>query len=136
MPPRGQSGTWECLRAQLCLTLRHHGLQPTRLLCPWDSPSKNTGVGCNAFYQGISPTQGLSPCFLCLLHWQADSLPAAPSGKPQDLGSDVFFSFFVLSSAFRIFAMLTRRASLVVSGKESAFQCRRRRFELWVGKIL
>ena len=26
---------------------RPHGLQPTRLLCPWDSPGKNTGVGCH-----------------------------------------------------------------------------------------
>ena len=25
-----------------------HGLEPTRLLCPWDSPGKNTGVGCHA----------------------------------------------------------------------------------------
>ena len=24
-----------------------HGLQPTRLLCPWDSPGKSTGVGCH-----------------------------------------------------------------------------------------
>ena len=23
-----------------------HGLQPARLLCPWDFPSKNTGVSC------------------------------------------------------------------------------------------
>ena len=30
---------------QSCLTLRPYGLlQPARLLCPWDSPSKNTGV--------------------------------------------------------------------------------------------
>ena len=36
------------------------GLQPTRLLCPWDSPSKNTGVGCHSLLQGISPTQGLN----------------------------------------------------------------------------
>ena len=33
----------------------------TRLLCPWGSPSKNTGVGCHAFFQGIFPTQGLNP---------------------------------------------------------------------------
>ena len=26
------------------------------LLCPWNSPGKNTGVGCNSFLQGISPT--------------------------------------------------------------------------------
>ena len=29
-------------------TLPPYGLQPARLLCPWDSPSKNTGVGCRA----------------------------------------------------------------------------------------
>ena len=33
------------------------GLQPTRLLCPWNSPGKNTGVGCHAL-QGIFLTQG------------------------------------------------------------------------------
>ena len=42
----------------------------------------------------IFPTQGSNPYLLCLLHWQADSLPAAPSGKPQDLGSDLFFVCF------------------------------------------
>uniref|UniRef100_A0AAA9T0R6 COP9 signalosome complex subunit 5 n=1 Tax=Bos taurus TaxID=9913 RepID=A0AAA9T0R6_BOVIN len=38
-------------------------LTPTRLLCPWDSPGKNTGVGCQALLQGIFPTQGSNPCF-------------------------------------------------------------------------
>ena len=28
-------------------SLQPHGLQPTRLICPWDSPGKNTGVGCH-----------------------------------------------------------------------------------------
>ena len=32
-------------------SLRPHGLQPTRLLCPWDSPGKNTGVGCHFLLQ-------------------------------------------------------------------------------------
>ena len=31
---------------QTCPTLRPHGLQPTRLLRPWDFPGKSTGVGC------------------------------------------------------------------------------------------
>ena len=31
------------------------------LLCPWDSPGKNTGVGCHAVLQGIFPTQGSNP---------------------------------------------------------------------------
>ena len=43
---------------QLCLTLRPHGLQPVRLLCPQDSPDKNTGVGCHAFLQGSSQCRG------------------------------------------------------------------------------
>ena len=34
---------------QSCLTVRPHGRQPTRLLCPWDSPGKNTGVACHCF---------------------------------------------------------------------------------------
>ena len=33
-------------------SLRPHGLQPCRLLCPWDSPGKNTGVSFHALLQG------------------------------------------------------------------------------------
>ena len=36
---------------QSCLTQRPHGLQPTRLHHPWDSPGKNTGVGCHFLLQ-------------------------------------------------------------------------------------
>ena len=42
-------------------SLRPHGLQPARLLCPWDSPGKNTGVGSHSLLQGIFPTQGSNP---------------------------------------------------------------------------
>ena len=60
-----------------------YGLQPPSLLCPWSSLGKNTGVGCHPHLQGIFPTQGLNPCLLCFLHWQAGSLPLAPPGKPK-----------------------------------------------------
>ena len=50
-------------------SLRPRGLHPTRLLCPWDSPGKNTGEGCYALLQGIFPTQGLNLHLLGLLHW-------------------------------------------------------------------
>ena len=44
--------------AQSCPTLlRPHGLEPTRLLCPWDFPGKSTGVGCHFLLQGIFPNQ-------------------------------------------------------------------------------
>ena len=52
-----------------------------RLLCPWDSPGKNTGVGSHFLPQGIFLTQGLNPSLLWLLHWQVGSLPLAPPGK-------------------------------------------------------
>ena len=55
----------------------------TRLLCPWDSPGKNTRVGCHFLLQGIFPTQGLNPRLLCLLHWQADSLPLCHLASPK-----------------------------------------------------
>ena len=48
-----------------------------RLLCPWDSPGKTTGVGCHFILQGSFPTQGLNTC---LLHWQAGSLPRSQQG--------------------------------------------------------
>ena len=41
------------------------GLQPTRFLCPWDFPGKNTEVDCHSLLQGIFPTQGWN---LHLLH--------------------------------------------------------------------
>ena len=40
-------------------SLQPYGLQPGRLLCPWDSPGKNTGGGCHALFQGIFPAQEL-----------------------------------------------------------------------------
>ena len=39
-------------------------LRPTRLLCPWDSPDKNTGGGGHSLLQGIFPTQGSNPGLL------------------------------------------------------------------------
>ena len=45
-------------------SLQPHGLEPARLLCPWNSPSKNNGVGCHYLLQGIFPTQGSNPALL------------------------------------------------------------------------
>ena len=46
------------LIAQLYLTLQPHRMWPARLLCPWNSPGKNTEVGCHSLLQGIFLTQG------------------------------------------------------------------------------
>ena len=52
------------------------GLYPTRLLCLWGSPGKNTGVGCHALLRTIFPTQGSNPglraadrCFTIWATW-------------------------------------------------------------------
>ena len=47
-----------CLATKSCPALfRPDGLQPARLLCPWHSPAKKTGVGCHFFRQGIFSAQ-------------------------------------------------------------------------------
>ena len=56
-----------------------HGLYPDGILCPWNFPGKNTGMGCHVLLQGIFLTQGLNQS---LLHWQVSSSPPAPPGKP------------------------------------------------------
>ena len=50
---------------------------------PWDSPGKNTGVGCHALLQGIFPTYGSNLHLLHFLNWQMGSLPLVPPRKPK-----------------------------------------------------
>ena len=76
---------------QSCPTLCHPmDCSPTRLLWPWDSPGKNTEVGCRALLQGIFPTQGLNSHLFQLLHWQVGSLLLEPSGKPISIYRDTY----------------------------------------------
>ena len=76
MDTKGGKGQWGSLRdggiytsdVPVCSvtsvvsnSLQLYGLQPTSLLCSWDSPGKHTGVRCHALLQGISLTQGSNP---------------------------------------------------------------------------
>ena len=60
-------------------SLQHHGLKPTRLLCPWNSLGKNTGVDSHSFLQGIFLTQlsnlGLLHCRQILYHLSHEGSP-------------------------------------------------------------
>ena len=51
--PMHESEKWKWSHSVVSDSSRPHGLQPTRLLCPWDFPGKSTGVGCH--------------CLLCLI---------------------------------------------------------------------
>ena len=75
------------MRAWLFDSLWSHGLEPTRLLWPWDFPGKNTWLGWHFLLQGIFPAQGSN---LYLLHKQGDSLPFLPLGKPLNKGSSTY----------------------------------------------
>ena len=55
------SAPWEALICPCCWvisvvsdSLWPHGLQPAKLLCPCDSPGKNTGVGCHFLLHHLS----------------------------------------------------------------------------------
>ena len=69
--------------AQSCPALLWpHGLYPTQLLCPWDSPGKNTGLGFHFLLQGIFQAQGsnlhflsLPCCRQILYHWATGEAP-------------------------------------------------------------
>ena len=101
---------------QSCPTLRNPMDCSPRLLCPWDSPGKNTG---DLVDPGIEP---LSPAFL---HWQVGSLPVAPAGKPS-------FVLIIASSHTH------RKNGLPgwLSSRESACQYRGHGFDPCVGEIL
>ena len=78
--PKGGLSEKKVLVAQSCLTFCNpHGLQPGGLLCPWNSPGKNIGVGSRSLLQGIFLTQGLSPG---LLHCRQTLYPLSHQGSP------------------------------------------------------
>ena len=72
-----------CLVTKSCPTpCDPHGLKPTRLLCPWDSPGKNTRVGCHFLLRGSSWPRDQT-CIFCiscvvrqiLFHWATREAP-------------------------------------------------------------
>ena len=64
-----------CLQACMLSHFSHVQLfvtlwtEAAKLLYPWDSPGKNTRVGCHALLYEIFPTQGSNSCLLQFLHW-------------------------------------------------------------------
>ena len=73
---------FKCIFFSQFLGLRPHGLQPFRLLCPWNFPGKNTGVSCHFLLQGIILTQGTNLSLL-LGHLDTDSLPLSQQESPK-----------------------------------------------------
>ena len=64
-------------------SLRPHGLQPARLLCPWGFSRQEYWSGLPCPPPGDLPNPGIEPRSPAL---QADSLPSEPPGKPKNIG--------------------------------------------------
>ena len=77
-------------RSVVSNSLWPHELQPTEILCSWDSPGKNTGGGCHSLLQRIFPTQGLNSGLPQENLPQADSVPSEPPGKSRLYSSSIF----------------------------------------------
>ena len=59
--PQFSTWKWKWSRSVMSDSLRLHGLQPIRLLRPWDFPGKSAGVDCHFLPQGIFPTRESNP---------------------------------------------------------------------------
>ena len=90
-----------------------HGVQSSRLICLWDSPGKNSGVGCHFLLQGMFPTQGSNPR---LLRCKWILYPLSHQGSP---------GFSHYSSPTRVEAMLSD--TVTGSGCHSVYAQRHRR---------
>ena len=62
-----ESEKWKWSHSVVSDSSRFHGLQPTRLLCPWDFPGMNTGVGCHCLLHIRAPR----PDYLRLITWDS-----------------------------------------------------------------
>ena len=98
------------LCAVVSSSLWPHGLEPVRLLCPWDFPGKSIGVSSHFLLQGIFLTHGSSPCLLHLLLWQVDSLPPRPLGSPKYAVFDAIVTLLSASSLSCVWLFVTHCA--------------------------
>ena len=70
-------------------------MQPDKLLYPWDSPGKSTGLGSHSLLRGIFPTQGSNPDFL---HCRRILYHLRHEGSP--IASLFLFTFYIEDKTF------------------------------------
>ena len=82
-------------------SIRPHRRQPTRLRCPWDSPGKNTGVGCHFLLQCMKVESESEVAQSCpTLSDPMDCSPPGSSRQEYWSGGAIAFIKDALSSAF------------------------------------
>ena len=74
---------WRGMHAPSCAALCNSMTVAHQAPLSMNFSGKNTRVGCHFLLQGIFPTQRSNPHLLHFPHWQVDSLPLVPPGKPE-----------------------------------------------------
>ena len=77
--PMHENEKWKWSRSVVSDSQRPHGLQPTRLLHPWDFPGKSTGVGCHCL-QIVQLQTPRSPARHCTARHVPRSVLSAQKG--------------------------------------------------------
>ena len=116
-------------------SVRPHRRQPTGLPRPWDSPGKNSGVGCHFLLQCMkvkSESEVAQSCLTC-----SDPVDCSPPGSSVH---GIFQARVLEWGAIAFSIRKTNSGRLLglprrLSGKECTCQCRRPRFNPWVRKI-
>ena len=141
-----ESEKWKWSRSVLSNSLWPHGLQPTRLLHPWDFLGKSTGGGCHCllhlylwcmlYFCAAFVRDFILKKIFCFINLKA--IPELLWG----IQRFVLFQFHTHFYFFLQFISLEIMPFVVIiclprwhNGKEFACQCRRGGFDPWVGKI-
>ena len=90
--------------------LRPHRLQPTRLLCPWNSSGKHPGVGSHSLLQRIFPTQGSNPS---LPHCEQIPHCLSHQGSPDIVYIFIFILFEFFKYAQSVCSFLSSNLSFI-----------------------
>ena len=114
-------------------SVQPHRRQPARLCHPWDSPGKNTGVGCHFLLQCMKVKSESELAQSCPT--LSDPMDCSPPGSSvHGIFQARVLEWGVIAICYQV---KLRFCNLEISGKESACQlrrCKRCRFD-WVRKI-
>jgi len=113
---------YTCVRVRVYSAMSNslwpHGIQPARILCPWNSPGKNTGVGCHYLLQRIFLTKGFNLHLLHHLHWHVDSLPLSHL-RSTDIYTLLYIQYITNNNLLCSTEKSTQYSFMTYMGKES-----------------
>ena len=96
--PRQESEKWKWSRSVVSDSSPPHGLQPTRLLRPWEFPGKSTGVGCHwQVYIEINPVCQILCWALIIKRWRNHPWSADARCDPRHVWTPLILTTLLMS---------------------------------------